>query len=147
MDSRTLTFAQLFLRLALAVSFLSAVADRLGLWGLAGTAGVSWGNWENFVIYSNAVNSYLPASIGQVLAIFATAIEVVLAVLLLVGYQLKWTAICSGILLVSFAGSLSISFGVKPPLDYSVWTGAAASFLLSTVSFYEFSLDEYLSKK
>ena len=147
MESRKMTFAELFLRLALAFSFLSAVADRLGFWGAAGSAGVSWGNWQNFVNYSNAVNSYVSVPIGGVLAIIATTLEIVLAVLLLVGYQLKWTSIGSGLLLLFFAASMTWSFGVKAPLDYSVWTGAAASFLLSTMTSYSYSLDSYLIKK
>ena len=31
--SRSLEFSSIFLRIALGISFLSAVADRLGLWG------------------------------------------------------------------------------------------------------------------
>jgi hypothetical protein len=33
------------LRVALAFSFLSAVADRFGLWGQFGVDGVSWGDF------------------------------------------------------------------------------------------------------
>ncbi len=38
-----------FLRIALAISFLSAVADRFGLWGSPGAANVAWGDWPTFV--------------------------------------------------------------------------------------------------
>ena len=40
------------LRVALAFSFLSAVADRFGLWGPFGVAGVGWGDFERFTAYT-----------------------------------------------------------------------------------------------
>ncbi len=141
------TFAQLFLRVTLSVSFLSAVADRFGFWGAPGSASVSWGDWQSFVSYSNSVNSFVPAALGNVLAILATTLEVLLALLLLAGYKLRLAAIASGVLLTLFALAMTISFGIKPSLDYSVWTGAAACFLLSTVSSNAYSLDGLLSKK
>lgn len=132
MASKTQLRAQLILRLAIAFSFLSAVADRFGFWGEPGTDGVAWGNWQNFLAYSNSVNSFLPSRIGNVLATAATALEVILALLLLIGYQLKLTAITSACLLTGFGIAMTISFGFEPALSYSVWTAAAASFLLST---------------
>ena len=36
------------LRWALAVTILSAVADRFGIWGPPGSANVSWGDWPHF---------------------------------------------------------------------------------------------------
>lgn len=147
MNTKAITFICLFLRLALSVSFLSAVADRLGYWGLPGSPSVSWGNWENFVRYSNAVNGYVSPALGEVFAVVATVLEVLLALLLLIGYQLRLSALCSGLLLLLFALSMTVSFGIKPSLDYSVWTGAAASFLLSNMTPSFFSLDFYLANK
>ncbi len=138
---------QLFLRISVAASFLSAVSDRLGFWGKAGETNVSWGNWENFVQYSNTVNSFVPEQIGNILAIVATFAEVVLAILLLIGYKTKIAAICSGVILLFFALAMTLSFGVKVPFDYSVWTGASACLLLSTLTNYSYSLDEYFPKK
>lgn len=37
-------YASVFLRLALGATFLTAVADRFGLWGPAGAANVAWGD-------------------------------------------------------------------------------------------------------
>jgi putative oxidoreductase len=145
MKTTTTTLAQLFLRVALSGSYLSAVADRLGLWGAPGSPGVSWGNWQNFVTYSNSVNGFLPTSLGMVLAVVATGLEVIIAVLLLIGYRTRLAAIASGVLLLAFALAMTVSFGIKAPLDYSVWTGAAASFLLSTVSLYSYSVDQAVS--
>ena len=39
---------RLFTRFALGASFLSAVADRFGLWGPYGAKNVSWGNFAHF---------------------------------------------------------------------------------------------------
>lgn len=141
MESKRLTFSQLFLRIALSFSFLSAVADRFGFWGLPGSRGVTWGNWQNFVAYSNSVNSFVPESLGEVLAVFATVLEVILPLLLLVGYKLRQVAFLSGILLAIFASAMTISFGFKPAFDYSVWTGAGACFLLGSIGTYRYSLD------
>ncbi len=147
MNLKAITFSSLFLRLAIAASFLSAVADRFGFWGIPGSPSVSWGNWENFVSYSNAINFYVSPAVGEVFAGVATALEVIFALLLLVGYQLRLTALSSGVLLLAFALSMTLSFGIKPPLDYSVWTGAAACFLLSSLGTCPFSFDFYLADK
>lgn len=40
-----------FARIALAAAFLSAVADRFGLWGPPGATGVAWGDLKNFNDY------------------------------------------------------------------------------------------------
>lgn len=141
------TFSQVFLRIALSASFLSAVADRFGLWGAPGSKSVSWGNWSNFLDYSNSVNSFASPEMATLLAYVATALEILIPLLLIIGYQLKWVALLSGILLAGFAIAMTLSFGVKPPLDYSVFTGAAASFLLGTVDQYKYSLDNYISAK
>ncbi len=47
-----------FLRIALSLGFLSAVADRFGLWGKEVSA---WGNWENFIAYTQKLNPRLLA--------------------------------------------------------------------------------------
>jgi len=136
MGTRVATFSQLFLRLAIAGSFLSAVADRFGIWGTPGSTQVVWGNWEQFLRYSNTVNSYAGPQLNSLLAITATGLEVLLSLLLVTGYKIRWTAIATGILLLCFGMAMTYSFGIKPSLDYSVWTGAAAAFLLSSFSRY-----------
>ena len=94
--------------------------------------GVVWGNWKNFVDYSNSVNSFVPESLGNPLAVLATIFEIVIPVWLIVGYKLRYAAMASGILLTGFALAMTVSFGIKAPLDYSVFTAAAASFLLAS---------------
>ena len=46
--------SSVFLRLALGISFLSAVADRFGLWGVFEQPNVAWGNYARFVAYTPA---------------------------------------------------------------------------------------------
>lgn len=140
-------YMQLFVRVAVAATFLSAVADRLGYWGEPGSPGVSWGNWENFVAYSNQLNFFVPPRAGGLLALTATVLEVVFALLLLIGYKTRIISIASGILLMLFATTMTLALGIKSSFDYSVWIGASAGFLLSTLSTYHYSLDHYLQKK
>ena len=141
MNTNTINFSQLFLRLALAASLLSAVADRLGLWGPPGAVNVSWGNWENFLAYSNKLNFYVSPQIGNVLAILATVLEVVFGVMFLIGYKTRLASWGTFLLMVIFALSMTVALGVKPPLSYSVWTTAGAAALLGSISRYKWSID------
>lgn len=136
---------QLWLRLAVSSAFLSAVADRLGLWGKPGSPHATWGNWEQFLTYSNMVNSFAPAFSLEFLAVTATVLEVMLALLLLIGYKTKWSAYMSAVLLTLFAVAMTISFGIKSTFTYSVWIGAASCLLLGSVKSYAYSMDDYLS--
>src|SRR5262245_586846 len=66
MVNRRLIAACWVVRLALAASFLSAVADRLGLWGPPGATGVSWGSVPKYEEYVAQLNRCLPAGLGPV---------------------------------------------------------------------------------
>ena len=129
--------SQLFLRLALSVTMFSAVADRFGFWG----ENSAWDNWQNFENYTRQLTSFLPESLSIFGAYFATTLEIILAIFLILGFKTKQTAIATGILLLMFALSMSISLGIKAPLDYSVWVGCASAFLLASQNQYQFSLD------
>jgi hypothetical protein len=121
-------------RVALAFSFLSAVADRFGLWGQFGAAGVAWGDFDRFTAYTARLLWFLPPSLVAPAAILATGAETILAGGLLVGWRLHWWAFAAAALLLSFALTMSCALGVKAPLDLSVWTAAAAAFLLGVVA-------------
>jgi len=127
--------AQWFLRVALAAGFLSAVADRFGLWGPVGAPHVAWGAWQPFVDYVAKLNWFAPAALIPVLAWTSSAAEVVLAVGLLVGWQLRWFALASGILLLAFAITMTLALGLKAPLDFSVFVATAGAFLLAVTSY------------
>ena len=126
--------AQWFLRVALAAGFLSAVADRFGLWGPAAAPNVAWGAWQPFVDYVAKLTWFAPPASGPILAWAATVAEVVLAIGLLIGWQLRWFALAAGLLLLSFAITMTLALGVKAPLDFSVFAAAGGAFLLSASS-------------
>lgn len=119
---------KLFLRLAIASSFLSAVADRLGLWPEDWS---SWNNWSNFLDYTKNVNTWAPDSMISFLGFTATFLEVLFGICLLVGFKTEFFAKLSGVLLLFFALAMGFSLHLKAPLDYSVFTAAAAAFALS----------------
>jgi uncharacterized membrane protein YphA (DoxX/SURF4 family) len=132
--AQRLTSAQWFLRLALAAGFLSAVADRFGLWGPPGSPHVAWGAWPRFVQYVRVLNWFAPQPFLPILAWAATLAETALGIALLVGWQLRWVAFASGVLLLSFALTMTLALGVKAPLDASVFGAAAGALLLAAVS-------------
>ena len=122
-----------FVRVALSAAFLSAVADRFGLWGPPGTEGVAWGSIEQYESYVGLLNWFVPAALFSPLGWVATMSEVLIAIGLLVGWQLRWFALAAGVLLALFATSMVLALGLKPPLDYSVFSAASAAFLLYAV--------------
>lgn len=129
-----LLVAQWFLRLALAAGFLSAVADRLGLWGPPGAPNVAWGDWMSFEGYVARLNWFAPRAAIPALAWAATAGETLVAVGLLIGWRLPWVALAAGLLLLSFALTMAMATGVKSPLDASVFAAAAGAFLLAALT-------------
>jgi putative oxidoreductase len=120
----------LYARVVIAAGFLSAVADRFGLWGPAGSSKVAWGNWKNFVAYTAVLNFFLPRWSAPILAVVVTMAETILGVLLILGLWQRATAALSAALLCLFALAMSVALGVKAPLDYSVFSAAAAAGLL-----------------
>lgn len=121
---------KLFLRLAVATGFLSAVTDRLGFWPKEMSV---WGNWEAFLNYTGLISPWAPEAIIPLLGWMATAAETVFALCLLAGYKTERVAKWSGILLLIFALSMSFSRGIKTAFDASVFTAAAAAFALSLI--------------
>ncbi|KUY29978.1 DoxX family membrane protein [Elizabethkingia ursingii] len=136
-------FQQLFLRIAISVTMLSAVADRFGFWGDSST----WGNWGNFEIYTRKLTFFLPETLSTVSAYIATSLEILFPVMLFVGYKTKIAAYGSGILLFIFALSMTLALGAKAPLDYSVWVGSTGAFLLAVQQEYQYSIDYMIRKK
>jgi hypothetical protein len=51
-------WATVYLRLALAVGFLTAVTDRFGFWGPPGAPNVSWGDLQQFTVYAGLLNPW-----------------------------------------------------------------------------------------
>ena len=140
-------FSSVFLRVALGISFLSAVADRFGFWGVYGHPNVSWGNYARYVEYAAKLNWFVPAKTIPTLANMATAAETLLGILLVVGWKTRIAALMSGILLAVFAVEMTITLGVKAPLNFSVFSAAGGALLLGCCSDFPFSVDELAARK
>lgn len=135
---------KLFLRLAIATSFLSAVADRFGFWGKDLSV---WGNWNNFIAYTTLINPWFPNFIIPTLASIATILEITFAICLIIGFKTRLFAILSGLLLLFFAVSMTFSTGIKGTFDFSVYTASAGAFALSLIKEKYLELDSQLSKQ
>jgi hypothetical protein len=73
-----------FLRVGLGVGFLSAVADRLGLWGSYGRPNVAWGDMQHFLPYVGKLNPWFPTAIIPAVGWAVTIGETALGILLLI---------------------------------------------------------------
>lgn len=117
----------LYARIALAAAFLSAVASRFGLWD----GHIDLENFARFTRYTAEVNSFMPAFTIPYLAWAATIAELSLGLALLVGVWQRWVAFGASLLLLLFGTAMAISFGIKSPLDYSVFSASAGALLLA----------------
>lgn len=141
MKNISIAQAGLVLRIVLGITMLSAVADRFGVWGAPGSNGVSWGNWENFVLYTQTLISFASKSTAEILGAIATFFEILFSFLLFFGFKTRIAALGTSILMLLFAFAMAISVSVKAPFDYSVLTSAAAALLLSTIGKTVFAAD------
>jgi uncharacterized membrane protein YphA (DoxX/SURF4 family) len=136
--------ATLFLRLALAAGFLSAVAGRFNLWRKHASVAQAW---SSFINYTAEVNSFLPANMIASTAVLATVLESLLALMLIAGFKTNYASLGSGILLLLFALAMTYSSGIKEPLDYSVFAASAGAFVLASMPVCNWSIDQLLINK
>jgi uncharacterized membrane protein YphA (DoxX/SURF4 family) len=106
-------FVSVYLRLALGTAFLSAVADRFGLWGPPGARNVGWGDFAHFMSYTAQLSPWAPPAVIPVLAWLATAAETVLGIALVLGFLPRLAGLLSGIVLLLFALGMCVGTGVK----------------------------------
>jgi uncharacterized membrane protein YphA (DoxX/SURF4 family) len=116
-----------FTRVALGAAFLSGIMSRFGLWG----EGIGYGSYANFLRYTAEVNAFMPTWTIPWLGGAATLAELGLGVALLLGVWPRWTALGSALLLALFGIAMTISLGLKSPLDYSVFSAAGGALLLA----------------
>ncbi|WP_303317463.1 DoxX family protein [Flavivirga abyssicola] len=134
---------KLFLRLAVSLGFLSAVADRFGFW----QENVSvWGNWQSFLDYTQLINPFIPKSLIPFLGITATVAEIIFALCLLIGFKTETFAKLSGILLLIFAFAMCFSTGIKGVFDFSVLSASTAAFALSSMKEKHLEIDLFFNK-
>lgn len=120
----------LFARVVLGVGFLSAVADRLGIWGAVGTQFVDWGNMDVFTQVTGGLAPWCPASLLPLLSWGVTVIEAALGILLLTGFFIRPASFISFTLLVLFAVSMAVFLGPKLVFNYSVLPAAACALMI-----------------
>ena len=121
----------LYTRIAVGAAFLSAVASRFGLWDRT----LDLKHFANFIAYAAEVNSFLPRGVIPEVAVIATICETLLGILLILGLWPRWVSLGSAILLALFGTAMAISFGLKSPMDYSVFSASGASVLLALDAF------------
>jgi putative oxidoreductase len=73
----------------------------------------------------------MPSSTIPFLAWAATGAELFFGIALIVGLWRVWVALGSAVLLMLFGTAMAISFGIKSPLDYSVFSAACAALLVA----------------
>ena len=135
---------KLFLRFGIGIGFLSAVADRFGLWPAEVSA---WGNWESFLEYTKLINPIIPETLIPVFGAIATGAEILFGICLIIGFKTELVAKLSGFLMLIFALSIAFSTGIKGVFDYSVFAAAAGAFGLSVMNEKYLEFDSFLSKK
>ena len=146
-SNRATSYSTVFLRFALALSFLSAVADRFGLWGAYGQPHVAWGDFGRFVAYTSKLNWFVPTILLPTLAWASTLAEILLGLALIVGLFTRIAALLSGIILLLFALAMTVALGVKVPLDFSVFSASAGAFLLAAYGEYPLSADALRNRR
>jgi len=123
--------AILYARVALGAAFLSAVASRFGLWDKT----LDLKHFAGFMQYTAEVNSFLPQAAIPFVAWAATVAETSCGILLISGLWPRWVSLASAVLLAMFGTAMAISFGIKSPMDYSVFSASAAAVLLTLHAF------------
>lgn len=137
---------QLLLRFALGISYLSAVGDRLGLFGPFGDRNIEWGNWDNFIDYTGTMMPFLDRPAVNIMGSIATLAEAVIAILLIIGFNTRMAAYASCGLALIFTLAMTVFLGLKAPINFSVLTVIASSLLLAKIPVYEWSVDFWRKK-
>jgi uncharacterized membrane protein YphA (DoxX/SURF4 family) len=139
--------SSVLLRCGLGLGFLSAVADRFGLWGPFGQPNVEWGNFSRFLEYTHTLNWYVPAGLIPLLGSIATGAELLFGLLLLIGWHTRAAALASGLLLLTFGAAMTLALGIKAPLNFAVFTGVGGALLLAQCDRFPFSVDALLFRR
>lgn len=137
----------LYLRFALGITFLYSVGDRFGLWGPPGTHGVNWGDFNHFLLYTGKITAFMPHAWTSTLGWCATVLETVFGICLIVGLYMRQAALGSGILLSTFALSMTATTGLGSALTLSVFSASAGAFVLATTGVSKLSIDNALRKR
>ena len=96
--------------------------------------------------YTGAVTSLFPASTAVSFAWAATVAETLCGISLIADFKTRTASVFSGLLLLSFAIGMVTGLGIKKPFDYSVFSAAAAAFLLAFQEPDRLTLDKLLNR-
>lgn len=138
---------QLLLRCALGITFLTPVADRLGILGAPGTGNIEWGNWNNFINYTSTLMPVFERSMVNAMGGIATVAELLVGICLIIGFKTKYAALGASLITLTFIVFMTLSVGIQKPVNYGVFTAAAAGLVLFRISIYQWSIDNLLNKK
>ncbi|MEZ2334681.1 DoxX family membrane protein [Mucilaginibacter sp. RCC_168] len=141
-----LKIPQLLLRLALGITFLTPVSDRLGILGPKGTGNIEWGNWHNFIDYTAKLMPIFERPVVNIMGGIATVSELIIGILLIIGYRTRNAAAGACLLTLTFIVFMVLSIGIQKPINYGVFTATAAGSLLARIPSYEWSVDRLLAK-
>ena len=136
--------AQLFARLALGIGFLWPVMDRLGWLGAPDSGTVAWGNWDRFVSYTNTLMPFANREFTNVMALVATAAEILFGICLILGYKTRLVALGGAVLTLIFALCMAVFIGPDTPFNYPVFVFSGGNLLLATISSYRWSVDDLI---
>lgn len=67
--------------------------------------------------------SHFPSSLTVWFAWAATEEEALFGILVIAGFKTRMTCVLSGVLLLAFALGMPTGLGIKPPFEYSVYSG------------------------
>ena len=140
-------YSSVILRWGLGLGFLSAVADRFGLWGAFGQPNVEWGNFSRFLDYTHSLNWFVPAELIPPLGVMATSAETLFGLLLIVGWHTRATALLTALLLLTFGAAMTLALGIKAPLNFAVFTGVGGALLLASCKHFPFTVDQLLFRR
>jgi uncharacterized membrane protein YphA (DoxX/SURF4 family) len=135
-----------FLRLALGITFLYSFGDRFGMWGPYGSRGVNWGDFTHFLLYTGKITAFLPHAWTPFLAWSTTILELVFGICLTVGLYTRLVATGSGILLLTYALSMTATTGLGSALTYSVFSASGGAFMLANSKTVWLGVDRLLEK-
>src|SRR5260370_28407329 len=99
MECNLIRVGSWLLRIALAIGFLSAVADRFGLWGPPGSPGVAWGDLTRFNSYVAKLKWFMPALLISLVGLASRGGETGLSLALLICWKVRWVLLARAPLL------------------------------------------------
>jgi len=92
------------------------------------------------------VNSFAPNAIRPVLGVTATVLESLFGVTLFLGARTRIVTASAAGLLLLFGSAMAISFGIKSPFDYSVFSAMGGALLLAAWGVYPLSVDALVQR-